>query len=258
MPGAKPSESFDDIFKDVFGRGTFWESPPSGNKAPSPTTKALSPAKTLTVNNLASLLYDFLPGKAHSFARQDVSFAGIASSLRLQTFWTSGSKLAAVEHLLTNPLLHQEATFCPLIVTIVQKALVYRNTKKSPVTHEEVEQLNQFAHDLGFKIPELWDPKFLGGLHKTDNQKPEAQAEDAATDLSELKERLLNLTVLTAQHRGFEFERFLNEIFTSFHLVPRARSGSPENKSTGVSNFKVIPTWSKPNGRIIQPAKPIC
>ena len=30
-----------------------------------------------------------------------------------------------------------------------------------------------------------------------------------------------DLTVLTAHHRGFEFERFLNEVFTSFHLVPR-------------------------------------
>ncbi len=177
------------------------------------------------MNSLARLLYDFLPGEAHSYARQDVSFSGIASSLGLQNFWIGGSKLPGVEHLITNTLLHQEKTFCPLIVTIVQKALVYRNTKKSPVTREEVEQLNQFVYDLGFKIPELWDPKFLGGLrglHKTDNQKSEAQAAGAATDLSGLKERLLNLTGLTAQHRGFEFERFLNKVFTSFRLAPRS------------------------------------
>jgi hypothetical protein len=44
------------------------------------------------LNKMSGILYDFLPGQAHPFANQSISFAGVAVDLGLHDFWTGGSK----------------------------------------------------------------------------------------------------------------------------------------------------------------------
>jgi hypothetical protein len=39
---------------------------------------SLSLVESQTVNKITSLLYDFLPGKPHPFADQEISFEGVA------------------------------------------------------------------------------------------------------------------------------------------------------------------------------------
>ena len=46
---------------------------------------------------------------------------------------------------------------------IVRAGLRYRSTK-TPITREEIEQLNRDIATVGFKIPELWDAKFLNNF----------------------------------------------------------------------------------------------
>ena len=60
------------------------------------------------LNKMSGILYDFLPGQAHPFANQSISFAGVAVDLGLHDFWTGGSKKPAILSLLENTYSHKE------------------------------------------------------------------------------------------------------------------------------------------------------
>ena len=185
---------------------------------------ALSLSQTQALNKLAQLLYSFLPGKPHPYANQNISFAGIAASLGLNQFWPGGSKLPAISQLLTGTLQHQSSSFCPLLIEIVRKGMTYRQGKGDPVTREEIDRLNELVTQVSFKIPELHDPKFLNSLPRK-SHKPEATS--YITDLSdsviqELKRKLLGLSSLPPQERGFQFEKLIKDLFEIFNLAPRS------------------------------------
>jgi hypothetical protein len=55
---------------------------------------SLSPKHIKTINDIADLLYHFLPNKPHPFANQNISFQGVANELGLIRFWSVGSKLS--------------------------------------------------------------------------------------------------------------------------------------------------------------------
>ena len=184
---------------------------------------ALSLSKIQILNELAGHLYSFLPGKAHPFADQNISFAGIATSLGLNKFWPGGSKLPAISQLLTNTLQYQINSFCLLFIEIVRKSMVYRQNKGDPLTREEIDKLNELIAQVGFKIPELHEPKFLNGLPRK-SQKPEATSHTKDlpdSTIQELKSKLLELISLPPQERGFQFEKFLKKLFEIFDLAPR-------------------------------------
>lgn len=183
----------------------------------------LSLSQTQTLNELAKHLYPFLPGKAHPFADEDVSFKGIATSLVLGKFWPGGSKLPAISHLLNNTLQYQSNKFCPLIVEIVRRGISYRQSKSDPITREEIERLNVLVARIGFKIPELYDPKFLNNLpHKASKVEEKfAALELADSTVQALQNKLLKISSLSPQERGFEFEKFLAELFETFNLAAR-------------------------------------
>ena len=178
---------------------------------------SLSLSQTQALNELATLLYDFLPGKAHPFANQAISFEGIAFSLGLGQFWPGGSKHPAITQLLTDTLQYRSNSFCPLLIEVVQKGMTYRQGKGDPITREEIERLNELVAKLGFKIPELHDRKFLDGLLRK-SQKP---IELSDLVIKELGNKLLGLNSLNPQKRGFEFEAFLKDLFEVFDLAPR-------------------------------------
>ncbi len=183
----------------------------------------LSLSQTQALNELAKHLYSFLPGKAHPFADQGISFKGIATSLGLSEFWLGGSKLPTISQLLSNTLQYQSNKFCPLIVEIVRRGIQYRQSKNDPITRDEIERLNILVTQLGFKIPELYDSKFLNSLP---HRYPQAGDKSTASKLIEstvqaLQSKLLKISSLSPQERGFEFERFLAELFEAFNLAPR-------------------------------------
>lgn len=184
---------------------------------------SLSLAESQAINEIAKVLYKYLPGKAHPFANQELSFEGVANKSGLSCFWRSGSKLPSITLLLAQAFEFQRSSFCPLILQIVQSALVYRNNTNSPITKEEINELNKLIARVHFKIPELWDRSFLETLPTSKADKISIhESIGKQKTLIELKEQLLQISTLTPQPRGFAFENFLKDLFSSFNLFPRS------------------------------------
>ncbi len=181
----------------------------------------LSLSETQTIQEMANLLYSFLPGQAHPYADQKISFAGIANELGLRNFWPGGSKLPAITSLLEKTLEIRRDIFCSLILEIVKRGINYKNNKGSPITREEIEELNHLILKVKFKIPELWDRAFLTSLRTSSHQKIQDEEAIDHKKRSESIEKLKKISEVPPQERGFAFERFLNELFEVFNLSPR-------------------------------------
>lgn len=190
----------------------------------------LSLKETKIIAKLASFLYDFLPGSAPPFGKI-FTFADAAQKHGVQQFWISGSKLPAITYLLENTLQHRPEVFCPLILTIVQEGIKYRERKGNPITRQEIEQLNAYLHELGFRIPELCNQDFLESLPESKKSKPQMtpapqppcqEALERAQKLKELYSRFLELTNLeNRQERGYRLQELLTELFALFNFTPR-------------------------------------
>jgi hypothetical protein len=185
---------------------------------------SLSLIETQTISEMSDFLYSFLPGKAHPYAIQSISYGGIAVDLGLERFWTGGSKRPAIAALLEGTLTTARDRFCPLMIEIVNRGLKYRG-KSNPITREDIEQLNGLIKKLGFKIPEIWDPDFLRSLPSTKSHESKEEVVKAQTlkdTLPLLLNELLNLDKLAPQERGYAFEKFLTTLFNAFGLQARS------------------------------------
>ncbi len=177
-------------------------------------------AETQAVNDMAKLLYEFLPGKPHPYADQSLSFSGVAQQIGVGQFWPGSSKLPSLTKLLLSTLEYRRDLFCTLILKIVQNGMIYRNNKGNPVTREEIRNLNELIVKVGFKIPELWDPKSLDALpsRRPEQAHPPSVALKTPTDL---KLQYNALRDMDPQKRGYAFEQFLNDWFGQEKLSPR-------------------------------------
>jgi hypothetical protein len=182
---------------------------------------SLSLKETQTLAEISEFLYSFLPGQAHPFADQRISFSGIARELGLGKFWQGGSKKPAINALLENTLDLRREKFCPLIVEIVRRGIKYRGSKSNPIMREDILSLNELILEGSFKIPELWDESFLASLPREPAEQVETSKTMAAERLKELRDKFLSLEKLPPQQKGFEFERLLNELFNVFGVQPR-------------------------------------
>lgn len=191
---------------------------------------------------ISSLLYNFLPGQAHPFADQRISFAGIAYELGLDHFWTGGSKLPAITSLLEKTLENRSDLFCSLLLEIVRRGIKYRDSKGNPITREEIKKLNDNIVKVEFKIPELWNPSFLDTLpsnqpKRTDNKE---EGKTKIVDFAKLRKDFLNIEKLPPHERGFAFERFLTEFFKAFNLNPRRSFRNQGEQIDGSLEFENI------------------
>lgn len=171
------------------------------------------------VEDLADLLYDFLPGSGNNRA----AFPLAAEQAGVGDLWVPGSKRPAIVQLLTATLERRRSCFTKLIVTIVRQAMTYRRGKGNPLSREEIDQLNSLLPGVQFRIPELLDPSFLGsfGSPKAPEPAPQTAATLGAEKAHELATLLIEITKLDPQVRGLRFEGFLNELFAGFGLAPR-------------------------------------
>jgi len=180
----------------------------------------LSLPESQVINDLAGLLYDFLPGKPHPYANQDISFPGVAYHIGLGQYWPKiGSKRPSITSLLELTLQYQRGKFCDLVLEIVRKGMIYRNSKHSPIMREEIDKLNELIKKVGFKIPDLWSPAFLDSL-PSNHPTPPVQA-PIATTLVQLQDEFKRISQLSPQERGYAFEKFLGELFAFYGLAPR-------------------------------------
>lgn len=177
----------------------------------------ISLTETQAVTDLARFLYDFLPGTP--FGDPSVSFPGAAHTVGLAEFWQGGSKLPAVRALIEATLDRRRDRFCDLMVAVVQRGIAYRSKKNNPLTRDDLRKLNDLIARVGFKIPELWDPKFLDSLPRPPTD--DAAKEERLADLAPLRNGLVALSTMPPQTRGFAFEKFLNALFGAFKLTPR-------------------------------------
>jgi hypothetical protein len=173
------------------------------------------------ISEIAEVLYRFVPGKPHPFAASDISFPGVANRLGLSKFWIGGSKKPAIIQLLQATLDNRRDQFCNLIVEVVRMGIAYLSNKAEPVTRGEIVKLNQLITKVNFKIPELWDPAFLDSLPSSQPIQKEEPSSVSQRTIENLKNELIALTSLEPHKRGFALEKFLNEMFAAYNLVPR-------------------------------------
>lgn len=179
----------------------------------------LSLREAQTVEDLADLLYDFLPGSGNS----RTAFPLAAVQAGVGDLWVPGSKRPAIVQLLTATLEQHRSHFTKLIMAVVRQAMTYRRGKGNPLTRAEIDRLNSLLPGVEFKIPELLDPGFLSSFApgNAGEATPQATATLSAAKAQELAALLIEITKLEPQARGLRFESFLNELFAGFELAPR-------------------------------------
>ncbi|SHM52462.1 Restriction endonuclease [Roseovarius pacificus] len=174
------------------------------------------------VEDLADLLYNFLPGSGNS----RTAFPLAAAQVQCEDLWTGGSKRPAIVQMLSSTLSQRRHKLSALMLAIVRQSMTWRRGKGEPLTRAEVDGLNALLLRLSIKVPELNDPKFLESLAEAQTE-PEATTEPKKATLSDelartLSARLISLFEHPPQRRGFEYERFLTELFAAYGLTPRA------------------------------------
>jgi hypothetical protein len=184
---------------------------------------SINPGQIQTATKIANLIYDFLPANPHPYADKTISFPGCANKVGLGGLWRGGSKMPAVSQLLRDTLDRAKDKFCILMIEIVNTAILYRSNKNTPITKEEIEALNKLIIEVGFKIPELWDNKFLNSLP---SDKPVATSQKVETTNAEtitaLRKEYIELSSLEPHNRGYAFQDFLVKMFTAYGLKPKS------------------------------------
>lgn len=179
------------------------------------------------INSAASLLYDFLPGSGDRGWTGHTTFATVAQAAGVGDFWPGGSKQKALVRLLTRTLEERQTHFEKLIVTIVREGLTYRT--KNPVTKSEILALNELIKKLGFKFPDLWDPRFLDSLAAKVTPAPDTTPVPPPPNLTETRRKLEQLRLrfysLASQAdrnaAGTAFQRLFGELLELFGLSPK-------------------------------------
>jgi restriction endonuclease Mrr len=179
----------------------------------------LSFREAQVVEDLADLLYDFLPGSGNG----RTAFPLAAAQVGVGELWVPGSKRPAIVQLLGATLEHRRHLFTKLILAIVRQAMTYRRGKGNPLTRAEIDRLNALLPGVSFKIPELLDRAFIDSLASAPAEAPTQQTPGAlnAERARELAERLIEVSRLEPQQRGLQFDSFLNELFEAHGLAPR-------------------------------------
>lgn len=179
----------------------------------------LSLAEAQAVENIADLLYDFLPGSGNS----KTAFPLAAAQAGVSEFWTGGSKRPAIVELLKLTLERRRDRFTALIIVIVHQSMTWRRGRGNPLSRDEIDRLNAALPGVSFKVPELLDPAFLKSFGEPAKTTPVPSSPVILSDVAAqtLIAQLMELTSLGPQERGLRFEGFLTDLFAAFDLAPR-------------------------------------
>lgn len=182
---------------------------------------SIDPRQIQTATEIANLIYDFLPANPHPFADPSISFPGCANKVGIGALWKGGSKRPAVSQLLRDTLDKASNKFCPLIIEIVNNAMLYRINKSNPIKREEIIALNQLIAEVGFKIPELWDTNFLERLPSSKVEGKNSEPTNSEI-IKSLRQEYIDLSSLEPHKRGYAFQDFLTKLFTAYGLKPKS------------------------------------
>lgn len=181
------------------------------------------------LTEVADLLYSYLPasGAIYTFgeAARDAGVADLWPGVK----GTGLSKLPALMLLLEKTLSQRRDRFCVLVERMVRGGLKYRAKKGNPITAADIRSLNAVVAKVGFKIPDLWDPKFIASLPTGASPNPTVPIPEPTTPsrpdlrpaLEALREEFLALHALGGrQEAGIKLEGLLTRLFTLFDLEP--------------------------------------
>lgn len=197
---------------------------------------ALTLKQSTTCDDIADVVYDYLPGSGDEKWSKHITFRSVANLAGVGGFWIGGSKKPAISLLLQNTLDQQPNKFEKLLISIVKNGITYKKKKKIPIIPQEIKTLNGLLLDLEFKFPDLWDPTFLASLDAPATQRAQEKLEEfetrqktaveresaEATKLDQLRTEFYDLSKQSdRQAAGYQFEKFLNELFNLNELQPR-------------------------------------
>jgi hypothetical protein len=181
----------------------------------------ISAEQFVTIEELADLLYEFLPASGNS----TTAFPLAAKQADVKELWTlESSKRPAIVDLLAKVIARRRERLPSLMLCIVQQSMVWRKKKGNPLTRAEVDRLNELVLALGFRVKAVVDPSFLSKLpgSPAPAAKPaETESTPAADLLLSLRSDLLAFANLDPQPRGYKFETWLNRLFDAYKLAPR-------------------------------------
>lgn len=165
------------------------------------------------LTEVADVLYSYLPASGAPYTFGEAARDAGTGDLWPGVKGTGLSKLPALTMLLEKTLLSRRDRFCPLIERIVRGGLKYRAKKGNPLTRADIERLNAAVAKVGFKIPELWEPKFLVSLPRPSTSsatagappptaEPPASGPDIRTALDDLRTEFLSLMGLADRQKA--------------------------------------------------------
>ncbi len=182
--------------------------------------------------DLARLFYDFLPGSGGQSWKGHVTFETVAIQSGVGEFWKGGSKEPALARLLEQSLKLRRDRFEVLILSIVSEGIKYRRSKNNEVREAEIVAINRVIKDIGFKFPDLWDPRFLASLGRDTTPLPDQQTTSPCyapaslgplqSELASLRSEFYRLVAFSdRQAAGFALEKLLYRLFHLFDMSPR-------------------------------------
>src|SRR6266481_1676706 len=182
---------------------------------------ALSMVEHQAVTELSDLLYDFLPASGAA-----ITWSYVAARHGARDCWPDGpSKRQSIPIFLRNLIEHRRGQFCDTMMGIVQEGINYKSRKGKPVTRQDIEKFNQILLKVQFKIPELYDRKFLDGLPASVDETGESHSPPATISASAIKALQQRFLTLVAEpnynKRGLALEPFLNDFFDQHGLHSR-------------------------------------
>ena len=196
---------------------------------------ALPLHQSMAINDMAELLYSFLPGSGHKTWKGHVSFKTVANEVGVGHYWQPGNKSAMIRALLDRTLQHERGLFERLIREIVRAGISYRKKSGKLVKREEIEKLNGLLLEVDFKFPDLWDPIFLNSLRDGGTRAKEhveevlreqelkaTEKNQQSFELVKLKEQFFALQkTADRQAAGISLQTILNKLFSLSGLEPR-------------------------------------
>jgi hypothetical protein len=175
-------------------------------------TSTLSLLQKSKFNDLVSLIGG-LPSHPRDID-SPYSFPAIARDLDLYDFWSEDlpNKKSMILNLITLTFLKESEKFDKLMYEIVSRSL-----DRKKIFIEQIKEINQLLLSLGFQNQEICELVYDKSEKKVALNTPCVSKDN----INSLYDKLLAIEKLAPHQRGYEFEKFLVDLFHCFSLSPR-------------------------------------
>jgi|688.fasta_scaffold410879_1 hypothetical protein len=176
------------------------------------------------IEELSSIIVNFLPGPAPGYPVVPGSFQGIARELELQNFWRGSSKVQSVQSLLDAALEQSAEKFSLLLQKILEHAKKHLSGG-SALSIEDLERIRSCVTGLDLSLPELFSESLSSNMPERARilrQETQAMKKNIVDLNSRMRKELVALTMNPADEQGYELEVFLNKLFANAGMRTQA------------------------------------